>query len=134
MNVYMQIGSNIFYFPSVHIFRRLEKDITLLKLPKTNIGIDFLRTTETFTLKGTWRDDNIDSQYDGLTAFDRYLRFMSLIKYGSSTAITGPNCYLTWKDHTYICKVNSFKPGKYSGHGYDLDYSIAMIRVTVTVV
>jgi len=127
--VYVKIGGNTFYFPGVHPFRRLEKDITKIKLPKKTVGRDFRRTSETFNLRGVWQDD-ITGDYDSKYAFDRYLLLFAVVKYGTTTSTTGPDCYLTWQTSTYKCKCKTIKPSKYAGHGTDIEYDITFVRVT----
>jgi len=65
-----------FYFPGCHVYLHLDKHLTMLQVPKGNISLDMLFSARTMRVVGTWRDDVLKEEYDGLTAFYRLLHFV----------------------------------------------------------
>lgn len=123
-------GGNTFYFPSCHIWRRLNKNLILIKLPKINIGADLLRWTEEIRIEGVWLDDDVDKKYDSRTAFARYDAFFNLFSKGSPGEIAQKASILVWGSYRYKILVKSFSCTKAGGEGTAMNYNLAMVRVT----
>jgi hypothetical protein len=121
---------NTFYFPGVKIWRHLEKNIIVIKLPGKNVGKDLLRVVDSFKLSGTWQDDDSDAQYDSKTAFSRYLRAVEMIKKGDITSNQGPIWYLNWGGRSHKTRIRSAIFEKISGRGKDIDYDLEFVKVT----
>jgi len=127
-NIKIVIGPATFYFPAANIHRELTKNILLLKLPKRNVGRDFLRSSEQFRISGVWRDDDVDKLYDSLTAVARYESIRNYAKNGRVGGNIGMRCYLSWGDYKYTTFIKGFKATKTSGQGTDIEYILTLIR------
>jgi hypothetical protein len=122
--------NDTFYFPGVKIWRHLEKNIIVIKLPGKNVGKDLLRVVDSFKLSGTWQDDDVDKQYDSKTAFARYLRAVYMIKTGDPESNQGPLWYLTWGGVSHKTRIKSATFEKLPGRGKDFDYELEFVKVT----
>ena len=127
--IYLIIGGLTIHFPGAQVYRRLEKNLILLKMPwfeesqsGGTVAKDLLRVKEFFTLDGTWMDDS-DGEYDGLTAFARYLVITNIAKRKRIKV------YLVRSGRSYSCAIKSFSSEKHGGMGTDMIYKLEMVRV-----
>jgi len=124
-------GSTYYYFPGGHLFRNLTKDLLKMQIPSFvggNNAWDILRATRSFRIEGYWQDDP-DGEYDGKTAFRRYLDLMRIAKgqKGDEPNQTYP-FYIGNESHNVIIQDVSIK--KQSGYGDVIDYVISLAVVT----
>lgn len=130
--IYLDVQGIQIPFPGAHVFRRLNKNLILHNLPyfeKTGtggtIGRDLLRTENTFTLEGTWEDDDENNpKYDGWPSFGRYQLIIALAKKKRI------QCTFVWLTCTYLVVLKDVEITKHSGQKNYMIYNIQMVRVT----
>ena len=119
-----------YYFPHCQVYNDLDKSLTELPIPMGEISIDMLFATEIFRVVGKWRNDVGVNEYDGLTAFQRWIRFKTYNKtqgivYAFHWGESG------FEEPTVYVKFMAGRINRESGYKGDLQYNITFRVVTV---
>lgn len=119
----------VYYFPGCHVYRGLDKTLQEIPLPKESQGLDLLMSTDGFRVTGVWKDDET-GQYDGKTAFRRYIDFVAYAK------TVGKGMTFSWSSgpdtETLNVMVRGLDFDKDSGDGKIVSYNIDLAIVKPT--
>jgi hypothetical protein len=119
-NVKIVIGGTTYYFPACHVYRRLNKIINEIPLPRESEGFDLLMASDVINVTGEWLDDTA-SEYDAKTAFQRYSAFFTAWK------STGGKGTFTWgsgpHSETFHIMARNLDADKESGEGSIMTYN-----------
>lgn len=125
-------GGNTYYFPGCHVYIHLDKHLNELPIPKGMISLDMLFSARTMRVTGLWKDDLEKSEYDGLLAFYRMVRFLTENEttdqiyqfHWSSLGFEEPNLYVK------LISIDSDREGGWKGA---MPYNFVFRRITESV-